>query len=206
MAETIKPMRVLVMGVGNTLLQDDGIGVHVAESLRADHRSDPAYFDTQLDIIDGGTIGLSLLPDIEDAEAVIIVDASEMGDRPGALRVFRDREIDLLPSRIVGRRREGVSTPDTADTLLRTAWALRGGIGLAPRGLYRFETFEEAQQWMTSQMSRRSALRRSKTSAAPTARSRPARRCAPSPASTRYRLLTSSAASCVTSWPSSSSN
>jgi hydrogenase maturation protease len=102
MAETIKPMRVLVMGVGNTLLQDDGIGVHVAESLRADHRSDPAYFDTQLDIIDGGTIGLSLLPDIEDAEAVIIVDASEIGDRPGALRVFRDREIDI---QISGKRR-----------------------------------------------------------------------------------------------------
>ena len=65
MTETLKPMRVLVMGVGNTLLQDDGIGVHVAESLRAGQSADPASFDPPLDIIDGGTIGLSLLPDIE---------------------------------------------------------------------------------------------------------------------------------------------
>ena len=56
-----------------------------------------------------------------------------------------DREIDLLPSKIVGRRREGPATPGSADVLLRTAWALRGARGLAQRGLYRFATFEEAQ-------------------------------------------------------------
>ena len=77
----------------------------------------------------------------------------------------RDREIDMLPSKTVGRRREGTPTPDRADTLLRTAWALRGAIGLAPRGLYRFATFEEAQEWIRSEMSRRSAHLRSKTSA-----------------------------------------
>jgi hypothetical protein len=70
----------------------------------------------------------------------------------------RDREIDVLSSKTVGRRREAAPTPDTANVLLRTAWALRGGAGLAPRGLYRFETFEEAQEWIRSQMSRRFAL------------------------------------------------
>ena len=90
------------MGVGNTLLQDDGIGVHVTESLRTSNLTDPEAFDPGLEFIDGGTIGLSLLPEIEDAEAVIVVDASEIGDRPGALRIFRDREIDLQLS---GKRR-----------------------------------------------------------------------------------------------------
>ena len=90
------------MGVGNTLLQDDGIGVHVTETLRAGNLADPESFDPNLEFIDGGTIGLSLLPGREDAEAVSVVDASEIGDRPGALRIFRDREIDLQLS---GKRR-----------------------------------------------------------------------------------------------------
>lgn len=120
MAETIELMRVLVVGVGNTLLQDDGIGVHVAETLRADRLADPAACAAQLDIIDGGTIGLSLLPDIEDAEAVIVVDASEIGERPGALRVFRDREIDL---QISGKRR---SVHEVALADLFSAASMRG--------------------------------------------------------------------------------
>jgi hydrogenase maturation protease len=77
------------MGVGNTLLKDDGIGIHVTTALKAsqEHRPD-------CKIIDGGTIGLSLLPEIEDVDAVIIVDASEIGEPPGSIRIFRNREID----------------------------------------------------------------------------------------------------------------
>ena len=88
MTVTPKTKKVLVMGVGNTLLQDDGIGVHVTESLKA------SYSTQDLDILDGGTIGLSLLPEIEDADAVIIIDASEIGERPGSMRIFRNAEID----------------------------------------------------------------------------------------------------------------
>lgn len=77
------------MGVGNTLMQDDGIGVHITEYLKSsDNR------ESQLNILDGGTIGLSLLPEIEDADAVIIVDAAEIGERPGSMRIFRNAEID----------------------------------------------------------------------------------------------------------------
>jgi hydrogenase maturation protease len=73
------------MGVGNTLLKDDGIGIHVTQALkpRADFK-----------IIDGGTIGLALLPAVEDADAVIIVDASEIGEPPGSIQIFHNREID----------------------------------------------------------------------------------------------------------------
>jgi hydrogenase maturation protease len=81
--------KVLVMGVGNTLLQDDGIGVHVTETLKASQHS-----PSGIEILDGGTIGLSLLPEIEDADAVIVVDASEIGEAPGAMRIFRNQEID----------------------------------------------------------------------------------------------------------------
>ena len=88
MTTPVKNRKVLIMGVGNTLMQDDGVGVHVTESLKAQHAAPESR------ILDGGTIGLSLLPEIEDADAVIIIDASEIGERPGTLRIFRNSEID----------------------------------------------------------------------------------------------------------------
>jgi len=117
MTDEAGTMRVLVMGVGNTLLQDDGIGVHITESLRV---GEPLDFDPEFDLIDGGTIGLSLLPDLEDAAAVIVVDASEIGAAPGTLRIFRDREIDLQLS---GKRR---TVHEVALADLFAAAAIRG--------------------------------------------------------------------------------
>jgi hydrogenase maturation protease len=109
-----RPRRILVMGVGNTLMQDDGAGVHVTEWLRqsADAES--------LEIVDGGTIGLSLLPLLEDAEAVIVVDASEIGEPPGTVRIFRDAEID----RLLSARRRTVHEVALMD--LFAAAAIRG--------------------------------------------------------------------------------
>ena len=107
--------KVLVMGIGNTLLQDDGIGVHVTDLFKSSRESEP-----NLDVIDGGTIGLSLLPEIEDADAVIIVDASEIGEQPGAMRIFRNQEIDRQLS---GKRR---SVHEVALYDLFSAAAIRG--------------------------------------------------------------------------------
>jgi hydrogenase maturation protease len=80
---------ILVLGVGNTLLCDDGLGVHVANALRS--RTGLAE---NIRVIDGGTLGLSLLPDVEDAAGVIVVDAAEIGARPGTVRVFEDAAMD----------------------------------------------------------------------------------------------------------------
>jgi hydrogenase maturation protease len=87
--------KILVVGVGNTLLQDDGAGVRVIEALRADT-------EQGMEIVDGGTLGLSLLPRMEDADAVIVVDASELGQAPGTLHIFFNEEIDRQLS---GKRR-----------------------------------------------------------------------------------------------------
>ncbi|MBT8041357.1 MAG: hydrogenase maturation protease [Xanthomonadales bacterium] len=88
---------VLVMGVGNTLMQDDGVGIEVTRALTENSDRHPS-----LRIVDGGTIGLALLPEIEDADAVIVVDASELGAPPGTLQLFHNEEIDALLS---GKRR-----------------------------------------------------------------------------------------------------
>mgnify|MGYP001823480088 FL=1 len=108
------------MGIGNTLLQDDGIGVHVTESLRTIPNGTATTPGPELDLIDGGTIGLSLLPEIEDAAAVIVVDASEIGEAPGTLRIFRDREID---QQLSGKRR---TVHEVALADLFAAAAIRG--------------------------------------------------------------------------------
>jgi hydrogenase maturation protease len=112
--------KILVMGVGNTLLQDDGIGVHVTESLRASSLADPDSIDPTMAFVDGGTIGLSLLPEIENAAAVIVIDASEIGEQPGTVRVFHDREID---SQLSGKRR---TVHEVALADLFAAAAIRG--------------------------------------------------------------------------------
>lgn len=89
--------RILVMGVGNTLMQDDGVGIEVTRALAGQPGLHPS-----VKLIDGGTIGLALLPEIEDADAVIVVDASELGAPAGTLDVFHNEEIDALLS---GKRR-----------------------------------------------------------------------------------------------------
>ena len=107
--------KILVMGVGNMLMQDDGVGSRVAEALL---ESNPTY--PGLEIVDGGTIGLALLPQIENADALIMVDASELKQPPGALRLFRNAEID---EQLSGKRR---TVHEVALVDLLSAAAIRG--------------------------------------------------------------------------------
>jgi hydrogenase maturation protease len=77
---TVRPTRLLVLGLGNPLCGDDGLGVAaVAELLRRYQPPDGAL------VLDGGTLGLSLLPHLEDAEAAILVDAVRDAALPGTL-------------------------------------------------------------------------------------------------------------------------
>ena len=78
---------ILVLGVGNVLMADDGIGVHVIRRLAAEHVPDGVR------MVDGGTLGLDLLPMVADARALIVVDAVDMNEQPGAVRVLRGAEL-----------------------------------------------------------------------------------------------------------------
>jgi hydrogenase maturation protease len=68
----------VVVGVGNTILSDDGAGVHAARLLQRDPRV-PAG----VTILDGGTLGLELLPYVSDASRVLFLDAVDLGEEPG---------------------------------------------------------------------------------------------------------------------------
>ena len=79
-----KPTPLLVLGLGNVLLADDGVGAVAVTSLL--DRYEPA---DGVRVLDGGTLGLSLLPYLEDADAVILVDAVR-ADRPAGTVVRLD--------------------------------------------------------------------------------------------------------------------
>jgi len=74
---------VLVLGLGNTLLSDDGIGVHVVRQLASDQD-----VPRGLHPVDGGTLGFRLLATLTQAHAVVIVDAAELGEPSGTVRLF----------------------------------------------------------------------------------------------------------------------
>lgn len=79
----------LILGVGNILLQDEGVGVAVTRLFREGDASLPP--GTR--VVDGGTLGLDLLPLIGDAGSMVLVDAVDLGREPGAITVLRDDEI-----------------------------------------------------------------------------------------------------------------
>lgn len=84
-------MTTLVLGIGNTLLSDEGIGVHVVEAL-AERLTD----NDDVTLLDGGTLSFTLAAAIEDAERLIVVDASELKAAPGTVRTYVDDDMDAF--------------------------------------------------------------------------------------------------------------
>ena len=86
----------VVIGLGNPLMGDDGLGLVALERLRADYVIPP-----EVDLVDGGTWGMNLLPVIEDAARVILIDAIEIGATPGTpVRLERARLPRYLATKI----------------------------------------------------------------------------------------------------------
>jgi hydrogenase maturation protease len=76
---------VLVLGLGNPLLGDDGAGLALLGELCAVDR-----WDGRAEFLDGGTQGLALLHRISGRRALVILDAVAAGARPGGVHVIRD--------------------------------------------------------------------------------------------------------------------
>ena len=73
-------MAILVLGIGNALMNDDALGVTAIEELQARYT-----FPAGVSVVDGGTLGLDLLPLLEGVRKLLIIDAIDMGAAPGAL-------------------------------------------------------------------------------------------------------------------------
>ncbi|MEZ5994131.1 MAG: hydrogenase maturation protease [Hyphomonadaceae bacterium] len=79
--------QILVLGLGNRLMMDDAAGPIALERLASCTLNGAT-------LRDGGTMGMNLLPEIEDAAALIVVDAASFNAEPGVVRVFEGAEMD----------------------------------------------------------------------------------------------------------------
>lgn len=101
-------MRTLILGIGNTLLTDEGVGVHVVQFLATRHADEP-----DVTFLDGGTLSFTLAGDIADHDGLIVVDAARLDAPPGTVRCFEDEQMD----RYLGRAQISVHEVGLSDLM-----------------------------------------------------------------------------------------
>jgi hydrogenase maturation protease len=84
-------MKVVVLGVGNVILADEGVGVRVIEAFERDYVMPPG-----VNVIDGGTSGMEMLDDMSGLDFLLIVDAIAAGKAPGELVQLRGDEVPVF--------------------------------------------------------------------------------------------------------------
>jgi len=98
----------LILGIGNTLLADEGTGVHMLDYMSRHH---PDL--TSVEYLDGGTLSFTLAPWIEEADNLIVIDAAELDAPPGTVEVFNGQEMD----RFAGKTKRSVHEVSLGDLL-----------------------------------------------------------------------------------------
>ena len=90
-------MKILVLGIGNTLLADEGVGIVAMLELEAlyGERKD-------IEFVDGGTLSFTLAVPISECDALLVIDAAELGAAPGTVRSFEGDAMD----RFLGENRK----------------------------------------------------------------------------------------------------
>jgi hydrogenase maturation protease len=83
-----EPPRIVVLGIGNVLWADEGFGVRAVEALQAGWN-----FAPNVELVDGGTQGLYLLPVVQGADRLLILDAVDYGLPPGTLKLVDNDEV-----------------------------------------------------------------------------------------------------------------
>jgi len=84
-------MKTIVLGIGNTILSDEGVGVHAAEALRA------AYdLPHGVDVIDGGTAGMELLDPLSGIDLLVVLDAVKAKRAPGTVVTLTGKEVPVF--------------------------------------------------------------------------------------------------------------
>ncbi|HHY60324.1 MAG TPA: hydrogenase maturation protease [Clostridia bacterium] len=86
--------KILVLGVGNVLLQDEGFGVHLVREMAA------MEWPPQVEFIDGGTAGLELIHLLEGASLLIVVDSLDAQVEPGSVFKFQVGDVADLPKKV----------------------------------------------------------------------------------------------------------
>ena len=79
----------LILGIGNTLLADEGLGIHLLEYLRRHHPDLPG-----VRFLDGGTLSFTLAPDIEECDNLLVLDAAQFNAEPGTIKLLEGADMD----------------------------------------------------------------------------------------------------------------
>ncbi len=85
---TKKKQSIAVVGIGNSLLTDDGAGIHTLERFARDND------DEGICCLDGGTVGLALLDRLANLNGLVALDAMKLGKAPGAVTVLLGEDMD----------------------------------------------------------------------------------------------------------------
>lgn len=83
--------KTLILGIGNTLLQDDGAGVHAIRML-----TEQTAQRDDIELMDGGTLSFPLAGAIEDTASLIVIDAAQYDGEPGTTKVFVGEQMDAF--------------------------------------------------------------------------------------------------------------
>ena len=76
------PQKIVVVGVGNELLSDEGLGVHVAKALQK------MDIPPEIEVVEGGTDGFALMPIIMETDLLYLIDSIKGGSEPGTIYKF----------------------------------------------------------------------------------------------------------------------
>lgn len=87
--------RVLILGVGNILMADEGLGVHIVRHIRDAGPDLPRG----VELLDGGTAGYDLMGLMRDFDKIVIVDALGTDDAPGSIYRFTPADAAAVPAR-----------------------------------------------------------------------------------------------------------
>ena len=119
----------LVLGIGNTLLSDEGIGIHVIDRV-----AEMAAGRDDLVMLDGGTLSFTLADDISAHPRLVVVDAARLDAPPGTVRVFEGQDMDeRLRGGLQSVHEVGLSDLMDIARLTDTLPARRALVGIQPK-------------------------------------------------------------------------
>jgi hydrogenase maturation protease len=81
----------LILGIGNTLLSDEGAGIHALNLMQSEYTDIP-----NLTFVDGGTLSFTLASWIEDCDSLIVFDAAELHMPAGCVKTFAGADMDAF--------------------------------------------------------------------------------------------------------------
>lgn len=123
-------IKISLIGLGNLLLGDEGVGVHAVEALKKKYD-----FPEEIRLLDGGTLGLDLLPLIEGMDRVLFVDAVDLKEKPGTIAVIEGEGLPSLLEPKLSLHHVGLTDLLLASSFLGTRPAEIALVGIQPETL-----------------------------------------------------------------------